>query len=582
MSINPGKRYQLWPQIIFLGLITWGAISFALLSTTWEWFIHPSWGPFSDHHPWITKAIWQLVSSNDTNYLKVYWQAITREELTYQLLLHLLLPLIIATIITTLLIKKLLWVDGGRERLIHIKGPRIYTGKDAIKHASKMHQKDMTADKRSKDGIHIHPKISISTSREQSNILILGTTGSGKSMVLKPILFGAISRGDYALIYDEKKEYTGAFFEESSTVLLAPWDKRGTPWNLSKDIKSKQDAILVANSMIPDSGSKDQMWVKGARLLFIGMIIILVKQKKPWGWTDLAAQLQRPQDEIQELLAKHFPIASAFVQEGSKTTQGFYVNLISELSWLDDLSKAWPKIENDGFSIRDWVTQSTDKKVIIIQSDPRYDSVGAPLCNAIISLMTRYYLALKDNTDRRTWLCIDEAANLPPNPNIKKWLELARSRGARSLIATQSLSALKENYGANNTDSILNLLSTVITLRMGAAGDEAKYASKILSSRIVERPTSAEPDSNWQRTNEPVVEEFELTQLTLAGRNGVKGYLLNPGWNSVLKLRWPLFLRTPIAEEHIPANWLSAPKNSEPNNKNRLRKRENHANHSAG
>lgn len=121
---------------------------------------------------------------------------------------------------------------------------------------------------------------------------------------------------------------------------------------------------------------------------------------------------------------------------------------------------------------------------------------------------------------------------------------------------------------------MLNLLSTVISLRIGPAGEDARNTAKIFGERIVERPSSLETNSNWQRSKEPLVEEFELTQLKPAGCQGVNGYLFVPSWNATYKLRWPIFSGAPVADEHIPASWISERKSIQvKEKKNRLTKR---------
>ena len=574
MSHSPNSKYQLWPQMVVFYLILWGLLFCGLVQLTWTWGEDASWGNFDMHFSSIKHAFWLLFPVQSTDGWYQYWYLLDEYDLHTKFYIHISLPLITAAIVACYLTKKLLWVDGGRENLVHIKGPRLYHGQNAIKHATSNHKKDLRRDKRAVDGIKIHPQITISSSREQTNFLVLGTTGAGKSMIVKPMLHSIISRDDFALIFDEKKEYTRSFYQENSTVLIAPWDARGTQWFISGDVLTQQDAYLIANCLIPTNKSKDEMWVKGARLIFVGMLVSLLGPRKPWGWVELAQLLSLPQEDMLVKLKRYFPIANSFIVEKSKTTQGFYVNLIAELSWLEALAAAWPNINSKGFSIKKWVGKQTDKKTIIIQSDSRYEAIGAPLCNALISLMTRYYLAQSDDETRNTWLVIDEAANLPVNPMLLKWLELARSKGARSIISTQSISRLVDLYSQNNTDAMLNLLSTVISLRIGPAGEDARHTAKIFGERIVEHPSSLEPNSHWQRNKEPLVEEFELTQLKPAGWQGVNGYLFIPGWNATYKLRWPLFSSVSVAKEHIPAAWVSKQKSIQvKEKKNRLTKR---------
>lgn len=574
MGSTPNSKYQLWPELLISFVMIFCLIFYYLTKLTWAWGEGPSWGSFNMHLPSIQNAFWLLFPIKSTTVWYEYWYLLGEYELRSNFYVHVSIPLFFAATSAFFISKHVLWVEGGREKVIHIKGPMLYHGKRAIKHAIRNHKQDLKRDKRAVDGIKIHPQITIATSREQTNFLILGTTGGGKSMVVKPIVSSIIDRGDNALIFDEKKEYTSSFYHADSTTLIAPWDSRGHQWYISDDVSTKQDAYLIANCLIPANKSKDEMWVNGARLIFVGMLVSLINQRSSWGWAELAQLLSLPQEDMLEKLKQHFPIANSFIVEKSKTTQGFYVNLISELSWLEELAAAWPNIDNKGFSIKKWVSGQSNKKIIIIQSDSRYEAIGAPLCNALISLMTRYYLAQIDNLDRKTWLIIDEAANLPVNPMLLKWLELARSKGARSIICTQSISRLMDLYSKNNTDAMLNLLSTVISLRIGPAGEDVKYTSKIFGERIVERPSSIEPSSNWQRSKESIVEDFELTQLKPAGWRGVNGYLFIPGWNATYKLRWPLFLRQPVAKEHCPARWLSEHKNTtQKASKNRLIKR---------
>jgi len=556
MINTPNSKFQVWIQMLFCFFIMMVPLFYYVMKFTWSIGESESWGSFALHSPPLMDTFFLVVPMQDPVVWFEYWNVLGEQELRYKFTIHTIFPFVLSIAISFYLTKKLLWVEGGREFCVHIKGPKLYIGRNAIKHAAISQKEDINRDKRAVKGVNIHPKININTSREQTNFLLLGTTGSGKSTVVKPMLNSIINRGDYAFIYDEKKEYTRSFYIQNTTVLIAPWDARSDQWNISSDILNKQDAYLVANCLIPLDKSKDGMWVKGARLIFVGMLVSLISQRKPWGWFEIAELLSLPQEDMLKKLKRYFPIANSFIVENSKTTQGFYVNIISELSWLEELAKAWPRVDGGRFSIKKWVNQQSNKKVIIIQSDSRFEVIGSPLCNALISLMTRYYLAQPDNNSKKTWLVIDEAANLPVNPMLIKWLELARSKGARSIISTQSLSRLVELYSKNNTDAMLNLLSTVISLRIGPAGDDAKQTARIFGDRIVERPSSLEPNSNWQRCKESIIEDFELTQLPPAGWRGVNGYLFVPGWNATYKLQWPLYTISELSEEHIPAKWL--------------------------
>lgn len=576
MNRPSNQKYQLWPEMGLVFLVLFSAQTITLWHFTWSWGEVSAWGAFEDHLPYILAAIGYFIPLLNVDEWISYWEYLNRGGLQFTFLVHFFLPVALSAVTSTLFVYKTLWIRGGRENLVHVKGPTLLEGKNAYHHAKSRHRLDVKANRRSKSGISIHPEIKLCTSREQNNFAILGTTGAGKSMAFKPLVSQAILRGDSAIIYDEKGEYTTQFYDKKTTHLIAPWDRRSIHWNICQDVRSKQEANLIAKCLIPDTGEKDKVWIRGARLLFVGMLLTLIGRGKPWGWLELSKLLSTPQEQMLELLEIHFQLARTFIQKESKTTQGFYINLIGELNWIEDLAKAWPKPLRGGFSIKKWVNEKSSKKIIIIQSDPRFESIGAPLCNAIISLITRNYLALEEGGEYKTWLFIDEFANLPRNPMIKKWLELARSRGARSVLCTQSISQMREIYGSNDTDSILNLLSNVIALRVGAGGDDAKYISRIFGERIVERPNSSDPQSSWVRSKEPLVEDFEITQLKPASNKGVEGFLFIPGWQAAYRLVWPLFYSGSASKKHCPAAWLSEQNtkvSSKSNKSNRLNKR---------
>ncbi len=449
--------------------------------------------------------------------------------------------------------------------LKYIAGPKLYSGRKAIRHAKAQHRKDLRGNPFTRTGIKVHPNIKITEAREQNNFLINGTTGAGKSTAFKLLVQLALNRGDYAVIYDEKGEYTESFYSPNNTILLAPWDKRSICWNICEDITTKQDAELLALCLIPDSKTPDPIWDQGARVIFVSMLMKLIHvQGNAWGWNDLYKQFMFSPDKARSEFVVHHPIVTSFIESESKTTQGFYVHIMSKLSWIEDLAKAWPEQSRSTFSLKSWLKDSQAKHVIMIQAHSQFPSLGEPLCNAILSLMTKHYLAGTFSSKRKTWLFIDEFANLPRNPNIKKWLELARENGARSVLCTQSISQLHSVYGKEETDSIINLLSNVITFRMGAAGDDAKYSANIFGEYTAETPDYDHPDRIGKREETPVVKASDLVQLGQPTRKGVEGYIQIPGWNAVYKLRWPLFQSIQKAKRKVPAKWVTTPYSKKP------------------
>lgn len=568
MRTTPNEKTQDWHSIFLLFGIVFMLLFCGSIWLTWNWLT--GWGAISEYYKYFL-SFFKKVALGGSGYDWIqYWNWLERENLVLHFYIHLIVPILFSFLVSYKLTKKLAWEEGGRDLSRHVDGAKLYIGKRAISIARKKAKKSLKQAGRKSRGITIYPKSALTKKEEQSNILTLGTAGGGKTTVILPLIDQAINRNDRVFIYDEKKEFT-TFFLNKKTILIAPWDGRSFMWDIANDVLNEYDAEMIASNLIPDSNSQDPMWIKGARLIFTGMLVSLLEEKSVWGWSDIKNRIQLSQSEMLPLLQRHYSIAASFVVEGSKTTQGFYVNLIAELSWIETLAVAWGDSDKSKFSIREWVNSNHKKmpNTVIVQSDPRYKSIGAPLCNALLSLMTKHFLSLPMKNVRDTWLFIDEMANLPPNPSIKMWLELARARGGRAVFGTQSISQIKKNY-QHDADTILNLFSVVVAMRVGSAGGESEYVSNIFGDRIVERPSQVGNEKTWQRSSEAVVSEHDLTHIEMPTKTGVIGYLMVPSWEDVCRLQWPLFKKKPIAEEHVPAKWLTERPKKEKKPENKL------------
>jgi type IV secretory pathway TraG/TraD family ATPase VirD4 len=195
-----------------------------------------------------------------------------------------------------------------------------------------------------------------------------------------------------------------------------------------------------------------------------------------------------------------------------------------------------------------------------------------------IICLTSLMLSKPDGHSKNTWLVLDELGNLPKNDSLKELLSLGRSKGCRLIAGTQSISQLHEKYGEQDTDTILNLFSTVIALRCGVSGGVAEYAAKCFGESIYERPSidpsKSSSSNNWQKESWGLVTTDDLKHLPQASKNGVTGYITSSGWNSVFKLQWHYPSFNKKSKSHIAASWLTERNSNTSKAKNgRLRNR---------
>jgi type IV secretory pathway TraG/TraD family ATPase VirD4 len=509
------QRYQLWPQMgLAFSAGTLGSLS-ALLPDSWQ-----------------------------QNVYSLY-----QHGFNWSQALELSAPALASVLLSGALTYKWLYVPGGREPVTHLSGVQRLSGRKAKRHAKRALAKAIKKDAMGK-GLYIHPDVQLTMRQELANLLVYGQQGSGKSVILKPIVQQIRSRGDRLFIYDRKNEYTPLFLDEQS-VLISPTDARSAQWDLAQDVTSEQDATLVAHALIADT--QDPLWSNGARLILTGLMMILINQNRPCSWYSLAGLLDMPHKELQAMLAANYPLATQFVQENSKTTQSFFVTLISQLKWLKTLRKHWRPGAKHTFSIKQWFAKgSTLPRTLIVAHDEANESLSAPLCNALFSLMVSHVLTLPDSDSRRIWFALDELSSLPKTPALEKWLRLARSKGGRTIAGLQALSQLRSVYDKDTAETILALFGNVMALRMGASGDAAEHAAKSFGEHQVERRITTYTENGQRSTacqylSEPLVRVNELVNLKQSWR-GIEGFVMVSTWEAVYQLRFPYPKLPAIAE----------------------------------
>lgn len=557
--LPPTAKRQDWIAIWAIFALLFTVILAGLAFWSWNWVSH--WGSLQAHWPFTQPRDFLMVDMWQRQFNDYWLLHIKRHNLQWHFYAHAGIPALIALFIAGF-VASLAYVPGGYDRLRHMQGLRRYEYKQALKHAKQQLKRDCKANNVS-PGLELTPGLKLSTSHEEMNVFIAGSQGAGKTVILCPIVQKIIERQARVFIYDRKREFTSWFYNQQ-TVLIAPWDKRSKPWDISRDAANPALAQLISESMIAESGN-DPIWCNGSRMLFTGMMVSLNHTHEQWGWKELANMLSLPEAELLVLLEQYYPRASRFIVENSKTTQSFYATLLGYLGFIYTLAEAWPQSYENGFAITVWTAnEQSQQQTVIVQAHDTYKDVGAPVCSAMISLMTATALSQSNSFSRELWLCLDELSNLPANPSILEWLSLGRSKGCRCLAATQSLSALRDAslYGEHGTDALLALFGVFIGLRMSGAGSSAEYCAKAFGEYQVERPTSSAgagesaPD-NWHLETLPIVTTSDLAhELPQPGKRGVHGFLLIPGW-AVYKLCWPIASLPQIAEEHVPAEWLS-------------------------
>jgi hypothetical protein len=114
---------------------------------------------------------------------------------------------------------------------------------------------------------------------EQSHAMLIGTTGTGKTVAISAMIEEARAKGQNCVVFDLTGSFIEQFYDAQRDVILNPLDARCPQWSLFDECRTEADFWTAADALVPHDGGGDaQFWVLGARALFVKFCVELVAQ----------------------------------------------------------------------------------------------------------------------------------------------------------------------------------------------------------------------------------------------------------------------------------------------------------------
>jgi type IV conjugative transfer system coupling protein TraD len=388
---------------------------------------------------------------------------------------------------------------------------------------------------------------------ETKHSLLVGTTGSGKTVAIMDLLDQIEARNDAAIVYDKMNSFIPYFYRPERDVILNPFDKRGSDWCLFKEAQTETDFSTMAAALIPlFKDNQDPFWVNSARILFASGASAL--------WNEGDHDMKKLTHLLLEMdmrdLAKRMKDtkAQSIIDEGqSKTALSVRSVLSSNVQPLTLL----PPVKNP-FSVREWVQKIDDERhggFLFLSStaathEVRRSQIATQIELALIALMS-----MPVNHERRVWLIIDELPSLHQIPSISSGLTQSRQFGGCIVLGSQVFAEIRDLYGREAANTISGNCNTRLCLSTPDM-ETARWLSDSLGRELSERMNmgfsyGAEPirdGMNYSRREDlqPIVLPSDIMGLPK-----LRGYLKMPFSQDVAKIRLKPRQRKKISEGHI-------------------------------
>jgi energy-coupling factor transporter ATP-binding protein EcfA2 len=327
------------------------------------------------------------------------------------------------------------------------------------------------------------------------HVALIGSTGGGKTTLLRLQLDVIEARGEAALVYDTSGEFVANYYNPArGDIILDPFDQRGAFWSPFAEIIHPADAARVAQFLINETGDEQRdIWLETSRNLISNIMRNLWREGRGTLQALLNALQSMPRQELEHWLA-NTSSARTFEKDADRATASVLFMLVKAVNMLMFLRTA-PRDGEAAFSISKFfkgIDQHKGRKSwIFVPRREDFFEAMKPLMALWLECAASAMLGLSASPNRRVWFLLDELADLPRVENLERLLPQGRKFGACVILSFQTIGQMRGHYGPDGAEALLGCCNTKLFLQMSDHASQ-EWASATIGSVEVETPTFSE------------------------------------------------------------------------------------------
>ena len=335
---------------------------------------------------------------------------------------------------------------------------------------------------------------------ESKHFKIIGTTGTGKSTVIREILGTALARGDRAVVADPDGGYRARFFHRyRGDVILNPFEPDSLKWDPFAEISNAYDVDQLASGLIPSSGDPSSSEWRAYARTFLCALLRRAREDGCRCSSELWRLLSTASTEELRPLVEGTPAQPFLEAENSRMFGSIRSVAVSAMAAFEYVQRqrAAP------FSIRQWVRRSASGVLFM-----PYKAGQIAALRSIIATWMRLAifeaLSAEEDRDQRLWIIIDELDALGAIDGLKDALARLRKFGGRCVLGFQSAAQVSGTYGTGDAQTVVENCGNTMILRCSASenGGTSQFASRLIGEReVLRRQVSRGSDRGgaWSR-----------------------------------------------------------------------------------
>ena len=315
------------------------------------------------------------------------------------------------------------------------------------------------------EGYNISEKIKLNKQDTTRMVGIFGSTGAGKSVLLRKLFKQIYNENTQAKIifYDPKPEFFTEFYNPKTDIILSLEDKRSAHINLLELIKNTRDLNRVVASIIPSAlKSEEEGWIVMSRAILSGIFIYCLKNEIKT-MKELRSLTLLPFTRLLNLLSSIEGTEQAIqfldIDEKQQTiNQSVFSSKIAFISEYPSLD--CPPLKN-GYINFDTFFKSNGRRAVWILGDDNDEKEKLKrTVSVVIELAANAVFLLGEDQNRELFFFVDEFSELKSMQALLTLIVKGRSFGCSIFLLMQNPFQLKKTYGEEDAETILSCLNT--------------------------------------------------------------------------------------------------------------------------